>query len=128
MTNETEPKRGLIGRACKEPGCHRIVTEHKRRFCAEHSSEEKTHRLDVRVKERLPLYNTPEGIALSDQVLREEPICQKCGKRLAVLVHHIKPARQYPELQLERSNLESACTPCHNRESQRVKTEEQHGA
>jgi 5-methylcytosine-specific restriction enzyme A len=46
------------------------------------------------------------------------PYCEMCLKKdkitKAFLVHHIKPAMDFPELFLEPTNLESACLPCHS--------------
>lgn len=42
--------------------------------------------------------------------------CRKYGKaRPAVLVHHIVPFEEAPELALESKNLESLCLACHNK-------------
>lgn len=56
---------------------------------------------------------------------RDLYICTECMEayrrgemqrpRKAVMVHHIKPREQYPELELELSNLQSLCDPCHNK-------------
>nr|WP_081831803.1 HNH endonuclease signature motif containing protein [Geomicrobium sp. JCM 19038] len=35
---------------------------------------------------------------------------------VANTVHHIKPRKDYPELALTSSNLESICPRCHNKE------------
>jgi len=41
--------------------------------------------------------------------------CKKYGRiTQAVLVHHIKPFEEYPELALDSNNLESLCSACHN--------------
>ncbi len=55
---------------------------------------------------------------------RDLGLCQECLRRFyagqtikvqnATMVHHIKPREQYPELELELSNLESLCDKHHN--------------
>lgn len=55
---------------------------------------------------------------------RDKYLCQECkryGRKKngqpvpAVLVHHIKPYEQFPELALADSNLVSLCEGCHNK-------------
>lgn len=56
---------------------------------------------------------------------RDLYICQECLRRVerglqlrprhATMVHHIKPRKLYPELELAYSNLESLCNICHER-------------
>ena len=41
--------------------------------------------------------------------LKENPVCNICGCKVDVEVHHIKPFHLYPELELEPSNLISLC-------------------
>ncbi len=41
--------------------------------------------------------------------LKEHPVCDICGCKVDVEVHHIKPFHLYPELELEPSNLISLC-------------------
>lgn len=46
--------------------------------------------------------------------LKKEPCCAACGKTSKLEVHHIKPVHQFPELELEPSNLITLCAdPCH---------------
>lgn len=43
-------------------------------------------------------------------------LCKRYGKITeAKIVHHIKPADEYPELEWEDSNLVSLCIGCHNK-------------
>lgn len=55
--------------------------------------------------------------------LFENPLCEECEKKGIVtsadVVDHEKPRRLYPELELEWSNLQSLCHPCHNSKSSR---------
>lgn len=56
---------------------------------------------------------------------RDHYICQDClaakqrgerrRPRQAVMVHHILPREDYPELELELDNLVSLCESCHNK-------------
>ena len=51
---------------------------------------------------------------------RDHNECQKCkrngGHSKATTVHHKKHLKEYPELALVDSNLESLCGTCHNEE------------
>lgn len=65
-------------------------------------------------------YNSKAWRRLSHRVIREEHgECRLCRSehRLtrAVLVHHIQPLREHPELAYERSNLMPLCHDCHER-------------
>lgn len=45
--------------------------------------------------------------------LERVPACEACGTRKALQVHHVKPFHEYPELELEPSNLMTLCPWCH---------------
>ncbi|WP_078428774.1 HNH endonuclease [Alkalihalobacterium alkalinitrilicum] len=51
---------------------------------------------------------------------RDQHRCLPCWRKgvltIANTVHHIKPRKEYPELELTLSNLESICPACHNKE------------
>lgn len=68
---------------------------------------------------------------------RDLYLCEECraayqrreisAPRAATVVHHKKPTKEYPELALELSNLQSLCDACHNKkhpEKGRVYAEE----
>ena len=80
-------------------------------------------------KERDPFYGTSRWLAARQQALdRDLGQCVWCrrarrytidryGRRLPVLatmVHHIKPRKEYPELELVLENLVSMCDKCHD--------------
>ena len=41
--------------------------------------------------------------------LKANPVCAVCGGKDKIEVHHIKPFHEYPELELEPTNLISLC-------------------
>jgi 5-methylcytosine-specific restriction endonuclease McrA len=41
--------------------------------------------------------------------LREEPVCQWCGSKTGLEVHHIRPFQLFPELELDPTNLITLC-------------------
>ena len=45
--------------------------------------------------------------------MAEMPLCEKCGDT-AVLVHHIKPEREYPMEALVWENVMALCEKCHD--------------
>ena len=59
---------------------------------------------------------------MSKMVRMEEPLCRHClrdGRVTAsVLVDHIIPISQAPDLRLVRSNLQALCASCHARKTQ----------
>lgn len=79
-------------------------------------------------KEADPFYNTGKWKRAKAAALdRDGGLCVRCrelgrftidrnGKRwpvLAEMVHHIKPRKDYPELELTLDNLMSLCNSCH---------------
>lgn len=50
---------------------------------------------------------------------RDGYMCRECRRygraRAATIVHHVKPADEYPELAWDDDNLVSLCQACHNR-------------
>lgn len=69
----------------------------------------------------LKFYKSKEWLRKRDDILdRDNNECQKCkrsgGFSKATCVHHKKHLRDYPELGLTDSNLESLCDACHNEE------------
>lgn len=80
-------------------------------------------------KERDPFYGTSAWLGARQQALdRDHGLCVWCrkagrytidrhGRRLPVLadmVHHIRPRKEYPELELVLDNLVSLCNKCHD--------------
>lgn len=51
--------------------------------------------------------------------LRIDPLCERCKASGSLVsaahVHHKQERRDRPDLELELSNLESLCAPCHSR-------------
>ena len=54
-------------------------------------------------------------------VLRENPLCVHCADKgitkQADVVDHIVPVKKWKEGELEQSNLQGLCHPCHNRKT-----------
>lgn len=73
-----------------------------------------------------PFYLSGPWLAVREQALiRDHYDCQDClklfemGRKLkvhrATMVHHLKPRKEHPELELELGNLISLCDSCHNK-------------
>ena len=64
-------------------------------------------------------YARRDWIALSKQVLSEEPWCQEClrnGIRTpSKVADHIQPRSTHPELEMARGNLQGLCVACNTR-------------
>ena len=61
-----------------------------------------------------PFYQTKAWKLIRKKILaRDHYLCQRCKRRPASMVHHIKALKQYPELALEPENLISLCDKCH---------------
>jgi 5-methylcytosine-specific restriction protein A len=44
-----------------------------------------------------------------DAWLKEHPVCAACGGRKHLNVHHLRPVKHYPELELSPGNLLTLC-------------------
>jgi len=72
-----------------------------------------------RIEQQEQFYSSPEWVMLRSQVIKEEEnICASCGKRIRkqddITVDHIKPRSKYPELALDRQNLQVLCRKCNS--------------
>lgn len=112
---------GRLGKPCAVARCAEVVTG-EGQFCKKHQSEEQQKKAGYkrdwsRRTEKVPLYNTERWKEVSLLKRLRNPKCEVCQKRPATAVHHIKRARDYPELQLDIDNLQSICDQCHGKET-----------
>lgn len=56
---------------------------------------------------------SPKWRKVREEFIRENPTCALCGGTDDLDVHHVKSFALYPELELEKSNLITLCTPHH---------------
>lgn len=69
------------------------------------------------MKKRDPFYASAAWQRIRRAALiRDHYLCQRCRKRPANTVHHLKPREEFPELAMTLENLQSICAICHNRE------------
>jgi 5-methylcytosine-specific restriction endonuclease McrA len=73
----------------------------------------------MRRQPTIPLYKTKAWQAFRQVIIMQRPICEGCQREPSRVVHHIKQAKLYPELQFRDDNVQALCDGCHNRESQR---------
>ena len=81
---------------------------------------------DMQRKQAAPIYLSKAWRTVRAEALRRDHgMCVRCMERfmnggekprLAVMVHHKKSRKEYPELELDLDNLESLCDISHNRE------------
>ena len=120
-------------RICSGAGCLRVVAEDVR-FCDECKPQPqspstpdgiRTHTNTDRERYAF-LYSSPLWSRIRGRVVREQPMCATCGKRLTTIVDHIVPAgvaiAQAEEAGIVgvkyagfymRSNLQGLCRECH---------------
>ena len=105
---------------CAHAGCNELTTE---KYCKAHKEEHE--QID---RDKTSRYEKSRGSASSQgydkdwrrvrlAYLKRNPLCEECLKKdrvtPAVLVHHIKPVKDYLELRLDPNNLMSLCTEHH---------------
>lgn len=71
------------------------------------------------IEEQQRFYNSAEWRLIREQVIQERKhVCQKCGHQIKsdydLTVDHIKPRSKFPELALDKSNLQIMCRRCNS--------------
>jgi len=106
---------GSMKKACTEPGCPNLTDGGgKCPSCSRTAEKERGTTL-----QRGYAAGWPRLRALK---LATDPICQirtHCQGAVASEVDHIEPIRFRPDLRLEWSNLQSACSPCNSAKARR---------
>jgi len=77
------------------------------------------HTRQQEIQEQNRFYASPEWRLVREQVLQEQgSVCQHCRRRISndydVTVDHIKPRSKFPELALDKSNLQVLCRRCNS--------------
>jgi 5-methylcytosine-specific restriction endonuclease McrA len=104
---------------CAWPQCHELVSDPSSGYCPLHrhsvSREYNRTRTD---RAEHDFYQSKAWKAVREAYLLDHPYCEEHLTRHefvpAVLVHHIKAVKQYPELALTVSNLRAVCESCHS--------------
>jgi 5-methylcytosine-specific restriction endonuclease McrA len=103
---------------CTHPGCRQLVRSPASR-CEKHAASKGT----TKNKPGDPFYSSAAWLRLRDYKRQQNPLCEQCeksGKAVAMhAVDHVKPRRDYPELEFDCDNLMSLCERCHNTKTRR---------
>ena len=97
-------------RPCSHRGCPNLVRGKGKRFCDEHQSEE-WKRQDAQRGSPAERGYGPQWQKARDAYLQSHPICERCGRRPATLVHHI--VRKDKGGSDDPLNLQALCKLCH---------------
>jgi len=97
-------------RPCSHPGCPRLVRGSSR-LCDAHQAE-KWRRDSVRRRARgEELDYGPRWRQIRARLLKDRPLCQRCGRSKATVAHHIVRRRDGGSDEL--NNLLAVCPLCH---------------
>lgn len=102
------PRRPL--RACAHSGLGHPLYDpsvHKRGCPECNKTRDREYRADRK-------YNAAED-KFRLEVLKNNPICQMCGRKPANTLHHVKPVKTHPELALNFTNAVGICSSCHGK-------------
>lgn len=97
-------------RPCAHPGCPNLVRGANRRFCDEHQSEE-WKRQDARRGSSAQRGYDARWREVRDRYLQSHPVCERCQRRPATIVHHI--VRKAKGGSDDPMNLQAVCSLCH---------------
>jgi len=97
-------------RPCAHPGCPHLVRGRNRRFCDVHQAEE-WKRQDARRGSPAERGYGAQWQEARDQYLRDHPVCERCGRNAATIVHHIMRKRGGGSD--DPINLQALCRLCH---------------
>lgn len=103
---------------CAYTGCHALVIDPSSGYCPLHrhtvSREYNRTRTD---RAEHDFYQSKAWKATREAYLLDHPYCEEHRKQgqfvPAMLVHHIKAVKPYPELALDVTNLRALCEACH---------------
>jgi 5-methylcytosine-specific restriction protein A len=104
---------------CAYTGCHNLVSNPSQGYCDEHN-QAVNHRYNKERTDTLEreFYGQQRWKVARAAYLLDHPYCERHleqGKFVpAVMVHHKKAVKDYPDLALEPTNFESLCDACHN--------------
>jgi len=101
---------------CSAPGCSRLCRDgrcEKHKTTKRQSWEDYERRNPGKTRAKRKFFNSKAWQKLRRWVLVQHPVCQECGHRKAVEVHHVEPRDQRPDLALDEDNLLAVCSACH---------------
>jgi 5-methylcytosine-specific restriction protein A len=87
-----------------------LVTDPNRRYCDAHQAQEWKRQDERRGSSTQRGYGA-QWREIRDRVLADRPLCERCGRKRATLVHHILPKQQGGSD--DPINLQALCDLCH---------------
>ena len=111
---------GIVGKPCRYPRCPNVIQSGQ--YCEKHKDEE-PRAFGNKREPKNAFYDSKAWRQARSAKLAFDPICERCGRKAATVVHHKQKFREHPELAFTLSNLESVCESCHNRETARENAE-----
>ena len=96
--------------ACAYPGCPALVHDPGERYCHAHRQQMRRQQDERRGTAAERGYDA-RWREISDRVLEEHPICERCRRNKATLVHHIIPRDAGGSD--DPINLQALCVVCH---------------
>ena len=99
-------------RPCRHIGCVELTADG---WCIRHKAERVARYDREQRPERGAFYSLAPWKRLRLVKLNRNPVCEDCGKVLALQVHHVMPIETHPNLSLTMTNLRSLCASCHSR-------------
>ncbi|MCY1281821.1 hypothetical protein D9M68_649490 [compost metagenome] len=114
-------------RPCCHPGCGRLVRSGS--YCPEHQVladarrdaqlKKANRRYNGRRADSDKFYDTAAWRRFRAHYLIMHPLCVDCEEagvvEPAVVVDHVKPFKERPDLALDEANMRGLCRPCDNR-------------
>lgn len=116
-----EIERKKVERARRKGGSTKLVSASPKRKPRKRRAKRKAvtkapvlRRVPQNYEEAKLLYGTPWYKEWRNYILeRDGFVCQMCGQRGNLEVHHIRPKYLYPELTLDKDNGITLCKVCH---------------
>lgn len=108
-----------LKKICQAPGCNCLVGPGER-FCPRHQPQEKERKPFVgwMSDQQKAFYNSRRWRSLKSDVLKENPVCQMCGKAPSEEIHHDYDEGvdfHNPDMFFDRDHLVALCRECHQR-------------
>lgn len=95
---------------CRYIGCSQLISTPG--YCPRHAKQVHTdYRKSRTDTDEQRFYRSGAWRELSLQYRRDHPVCEVCGTKPSVLVHHIKHVRD-GGARLAKSNLQAVCRSC----------------
>ena len=100
---------------CRHPTCGAYLKTPG--YCSAHASTALNRHADYdqrrRDRDLKQFYDSAAWRAVRAARLANQPWCSNCH-RPANTVHHVKPAKDFPDLRLDPANLDCLCASCHS--------------